>query len=1007
MPVYDDQKPTHDSHDYPLVGGDPRFSDKKKKSLDEDELKAAENAVGESSGGAIGSKEESLIGGGQLGKGFNDKDTSGSFFSTKRFSFGKWTRKKSAAVAVTIAVGGGGIFGLSVVQGPMQLVHFSQLLQKFHLQAREDETNSRVVRMGRYMYHLQRDGSGVQNTRLGTLGNKYADRIEKKMNRAGLQTAYTEKSGYRVGYIVDPDNLAGTNLEQYRTYDSKGKIDYDRTTKRVEAAIQREFKEYGVKTQTLNDGTVFFNSNDEKFFSSMKLQKYILNKAGYSKSVSALNARVMGKRAGLTWHPIKKLDRKLALKGEDAYKKWREDRKSSVTGDGEGVSARSGVDATEDTPDSEEADANAADQTRQEAAGDLEDAGNSEGSERAGKIEALQNNKGFRAGAGIAAVTGLLCLVKDVNDGAQKVKEKKVIAPAMKIAGDYLAVGSQVQSGHDIDMTQAGYFVKQMNGKDSSGKKTSWTSSATTRAELGKEGGVPPSDTLKTIGQGGPFDSFLDKDGVKQIVGGACSTLGKIVAGGIGLLTGPISFVVSTGVGVFAGPVVMNQLVDWVSGSPLNPIPVGADLGSTGNYGGKLLARQEGISMGGRDLTKQESTERRLGIEMNSEQEMSTKNIAYRLFNTNDYRSVASQTIDSQALTPQGLASTITSPFKAFGSAFSKLSTPKALAAGSSYDYGFSDVGFSEAELNNDKVENPFKSANEVIKNILPAHPEYIERAKKCFGVEVDSSSYDVTSFQAGTPTIEATKSDDCTDKSDDYLQFRMYVLDSLTMTSLACYEADDSKPEDAEGTQACQDLTGGQTQQAGATTSAGAEINVADLRKDSDNIACAEGTKDLGIQDGYTQGNKLKIRICEIPASILPSDGEESKNAYGVSGASGGAIVNSRVSGAALAMAKAMRQANLPIVKACSSFRTNAHQQALYAAIGSPMAAKPGYSNHQLGVALDLFIDNNSCGTSSYGRERPNNSPHKTWSWLKSNAGEYGYKQLSFEFWHWSPLEE
>jgi len=70
------------------------------------------------------------------------------------------------------------------------------------------------------------------------------------------------------------------------------------------------------------------------------------------------------------------------------------------------------------------------------------------------------------------------------------------------------------------------------------------------------------------------------------------------------------------------------------------------------------------------------------------------------------------------------------------------------------------------------------------------------------------------------------------------------------------------------------------------------------------------------------------------------------------------------------------------------SGFRTRAEQEKLYAAYKNGtgnLAAKPGTSNHESGDALDL-------------------GPPSAYSWLKQNAGRFGFKNtVAGEPWHWS----
>lgn len=78
--------------------------------------------------------------------------------------------------------------------------------------------------------------------------------------------------------------------------------------------------------------------------------------------------------------------------------------------------------------------------------------------------------------------------------------------------------------------------------------------------------------------------------------------------------------------------------------------------------------------------------------------------------------------------------------------------------------------------------------------------------------------------------------------------------------------------------------------------------------------------------------------------------------------------------------------------LKLNSGFRSMAEQTALYAkyllGIGN-LAAKPGYSNHQGGVAYDIEVDNS---TSS-----------EAYRWLNTHKDIYGiHRTVPSEPWHW-----
>lgn len=100
------------------------------------------------------------------------------------------------------------------------------------------------------------------------------------------------------------------------------------------------------------------------------------------------------------------------------------------------------------------------------------------------------------------------------------------------------------------------------------------------------------------------------------------------------------------------------------------------------------------------------------------------------------------------------------------------------------------------------------------------------------------------------------------------------------------------------------------------------------------------------------------------------------------------GTAVEVRTAAAFRAMAKAARRAGVALSVA-SGFRSHAQQTKLYKQYQrgqGNLAARPGYSNHQSGRALDIYI-----------------SDQKALVWLESNAAKFGfYRTVPGEPWHW-----
>lgn len=151
---------------------------------------------------------------------------------------------------------------------------------------------------------------------------------------------------------------------------------------------------------------------------------------------------------------------------------------------------------------------------------------------------------------------------------------------------------------------------------------------------------------------------------------------------------------------------------------------------------------------------------------------------------------------------------------------------------------------------------------------------------------------------------------------------------------------------------------------------------NVATLAPDFDADGVTTDANGVGVSvdattgcrqaAGYSAGNRTNICVVTVD----------------------GKLVEVRTAQAFGAMRAAARSAGVNIV-IVSGFRTMDQQRYLYNLYLSGrgnLAARPGYSNHQSGLALDL-------NTSSSG----------VYNWLSRNAARYGFRRtVPSEAWHW-----
>ena len=116
----------------------------------------------------------------------------------------------------------------------------------------------------------------------------------------------------------------------------------------------------------------------------------------------------------------------------------------------------------------------------------------------------------------------------------------------------------------------------------------------------------------------------------------------------------------------------------------------------------------------------------------------------------------------------------------------------------------------------------------------------------------------------------------------------------------------------------------------------------------------------------GYRHGEKAQIKLVEVS----------------------GVELEAATAKAFKTMAKAARKAGIEIAIR-SGFRSQEKQEKLYRDYKrgwGHLAARPGYSNHQSGKALDIYI-----------------TDYRVYEWLKGHAAKFGFKRtVRNEAWHW-----
>jgi hypothetical protein len=902
---------------------------------------------------------------------------------------------------------------LTISSGPLKVLHFGQLLKNFHFSAQEDAGSDRMSKIARYIQNR----NAPERSRLNRLGNTYADRIERRLNASGLESSYN-KRGYGDGYVIDAtrvpvDSELGDIVNQ-----NWGTNDPDTINRNVADAVARKYGLDPARIAIDADGLIAIDSSDLGYFKNKNLIKATMVDAGLDGLGAGMRTRIMGKRAGITWHPMRKLDKKVHDTVDKRLAEWKKNRKEKLQNGETDITARSpdnGEDADGDgepdppDPDAVDAQADTEDTLRQGAeAGDELATGSTEPD---GAYSRLRSSTSLKVAGGVTAAIGIVCTLNALANNFDDVKYANVVLPMMRAGMEAISLSEQIMASlssapgeiSDMSWEQLGFYADQLyqaattltNGdKTQDVPASSAFGAASVQAEQGKEiTGLDVPDEVK-LGDGENFlTEFFDEiPGIDGVCGATSSIIGQVVTLSIDFAGGPVSATVGLAFGTLVLPQILDSIVNWLAGDPVNIINrSGAPYGGILNTGAKLAANDSFAAAGGRPLSGTESAQLKLHRIEKEKDRLGDRNFFARMFDVYDSGSLVAKTIDatpgsvqqgSQTLASMlaNISGLVSSPLSLASSVMGNSS----VAAAGEYDYGFPDFGFSVEELNDNKYQNPFDNGNAAL-DILsgPNGQGYIDRAEKCFGIMLDASGDTVKSTDTPPNYTDVVEDSSCSENSEEWTRIRFYIFDTQIMEAQACYEGDG---------ESCANIgfsnsSGGQSSGGNPTTEAPTTIDLETLYLPSADVACADGTRDLGVHDGYKRGNKISIRLCaidQISSETVPDNTVPNQN--------GKLAVNSRMSAVYLKVAQDALAAGITPA-ASEGYRTMARQEYFWncyqtgSCNNGNTAAEPGKSNHQAGVAVDW---------------KPS-----IYNWLSSNgnAQKYGLQVCRCnERWHYSP---
>jgi hypothetical protein len=920
MPVYDDEKTddklaTKGSSANNVLPNDksnirPDFSG----SLTKSQLRESEGGSKDSLRKTFKDTSKSLYN--------NTLDTSvGPGGRAKKFFWGS-KRRKQASVGGGLAAGGvtGGVLLLTLFGGTgFQFIHLSQLLEKFHFGSQQNLQDGQFVKMVRYATDIPK--GAIERTRMGFVGNQFANYYERQLNASGLTSSYSDRFGLLDGYVIDSSKIPEVDgLEE-------GSDEW-------KAAIADKF---GVEPQTLGSieghGTIpgvdaddvwVLNVAKLKFRETYSLNYNVLREAGLDKMSAAIGARLFCVRADCDWHPLSNvasnLKRKVGEKNkatspedeeeEAASEAANDDLTAEATGQDPAVAADNGSNPNNSDPDES---TDTSDKKLIDGAVTAENAGAEAANKNVGLLSSFGTSiKGTLLG-GVAAI-GVLCTLHSFNSQVDQLKETEVILPLIRMAMQAISLGNQIMNGQDVNTYEMNDLSSELYGKDSAGNNTSWIDAASIQSNLGNQGGVAPDSTLKSISSGSPF-AFIDSiPGINAV----CSTVGQAASGVLGFaldLTGVGGIIDSIVSGIAKGTIqgvavsqVSSTAAQWLAGKPINVAAQGADYGSDLDFGAQAAASQQAISSAGTALNPSQAAEINGNDQLTYNLEVNSQSLSTKLFSVDDPSSLVSDIFADSQPSITGNIDMLFSHFTNIASSIAHIPDLfiKSVDAASttntgSYSYPFSTYGFSEEDIDNPAVANPYinncyvigcpadpsAGVSQPINGILTGTPNggpadsngasYISRAESCFGVTIaeDSGGYWDVTAPANGPNINPYASNypsicgeqapaDCTvsavANSDpcNWLRIRFFILDTETQNSMGCYAGDD---------ESCSDV--GFNQAPATTTPQSTTFN-------------SQAAQTV-IQQASTSGTKVGYAIYTSSGTPVDSDNDSFEN-YGAS---------------------------------------------------------------------------------------------------------------------------
>jgi murein DD-endopeptidase MepM/ murein hydrolase activator NlpD len=681
--------------------------------------------------------------------------------------------KKSAGIGagagLLASLGFVGIISL----GPLQFIQFAQMIQNFHFSSMETNSSKRIRNLINYSKWAAGKG-GLENTRLGAIEAYRAKKIDNKLAKSGLTSTF-DNSGKFTGLEIDQKNMPDSlkkELKDVKNADERAKI---------------FAKHYEVDPSSIKVGQpvkieVSGTKNSRKLYA-----KALEISPEYNKVTSAYAKRILIKRANITYNPVTRVKEDSKTKLANKYDQWREDRRARLKGEAPEIdTSRKTKTPDEKASEKEKASTEKVNEWNAETETAAEDI-------KSGKKIDL---KGLMSkSAGPMVVIGLLCTARDVSGEVADQQIDNKIIPMMQASAEVVSVGSKIMAGNDVDASTLGELNKSLNTKGSS-----WSSSTSIQNELGND---TTGRTLESHPELNP-----DEKSAAQNLDSVFNELPEPLNTGVSSVCGIYNYagslfdsVLNIATGGIAGKLqeatigkISSAIFGFLSGEPIDLTEeqyAGEAFGEATNVGGRVLANESAMSMGGEVLSQQESASNKQYLAS-----LEKKSIKERYFDIyNPTSTVGRVAMDTYSGNNTEKLSKIPN---LISRNISSIINTNASAEGDSNNstyYNIPEVGFEITKLEKDIYENPYANAL-TVKDAVTKDPGLLELFTECTGVNVDENlNFDNKSVDEGVVAmyLKADYPSKCKEDNNEMLyRLRVLALDTTLLESLSCLEFDD-----------------------------------------------------------------------------------------------------------------------------------------------------------------------------------------------------------------------